>query len=298
MKDFVKTWILAKVINLKVRSTELYSYYINNLILDALANVEVEDITEGVVQDFVLALAGKNYSTNTIRACYKVLKNCLVDYYDKNNLKSVKFKNIKIPTTNEKKVECFGEKEQRLIEENIDLIKHPRQLGVLVSLYTGLRLGELLALTWDNVDLKKNLIHIERSVHYMNKKLIYSTPKTQASIRTIPLPYFLGVLLREHKKKSKSQFVLSDKNGKPFIPRTYQYEFEMMLKKLNIPHKGFHALRHTFATRAIECGMDIKSLADILGHSNPMITLKRYTHSMLDYKKIMMNKIGKIHVSK
>lgn len=78
--------------------------------------------------------------------------------------------------------------------------------------------------------------------------------------------------------------------------RSYQKTFEVALRKLDIPHKGFHSLRHTFATRALECGMDVKTLSEILGHKNPMITLNRYAHSMLEHKRDMMNRIGKLLV--
>jgi integrase len=76
--------------------------------------------------------------------------------------------------------------------------------------------------------------------------------------------------------------------------RSYQRTFESLLIKLNIPHKGFHALRHTFATRALECGMDVKTLSEILGHKNPTITLNRYVHSLLEHKTEMMNRLGKL----
>ncbi len=107
------------------------------------------------------------------------------------------------------------------------------------------------------------------------------------------MPKRILAILKEHKKRSKSEYVVSD-NGKPIYLRSYQRTFELLLKKLNIPHKGFHALRHTFATRALECGMDVKTLADILGHKNPQITLNRYVHSLMDHKRMMMNKLDKL----
>ena len=84
-------------------------------------------------------------------------------------------------------------------------------------------------------------------------------------------------------------------NGsKPVSIRSYQESFSNLLKRIGVPHEGFHALRHTFATRAIECGMDVKSLSEILGHKNPTITLKKYVHSLMEHKKDMMNKLGKL----
>ena len=95
------------------------------------------------------------------------------------------------------------------------------------------------------------------------------------------------------KKQSKSDYVIENKGTAVFM-RSYQRTFELLLKRLNIPHKGFHALRHTFATRALECGMDVKTLSEILGHKNATITLNRYAHSLWEHKSEMMNKLGKL----
>ena len=119
------------------------------------------------------------------------------------------------------------------------------------------------------------------------------TPKTETSRRYIPLSKPLLAILKDLKKESKGNYVVSDK-GDPVFVRSYQRTFELLLKRLNIPHKGFHALRHTFATRALECGMDVKTLSEILGHKNATITLNRYAHSLWEHKAEMMNKLGKL----
>lgn len=99
--------------------------------------------------------------------------------------------------------------------------------------------------------------------------------------------------LRQIKRRAKSEFVIAD-GDKPVFVRSYQRTFELLLKKLKIKRKGFHALRHTFATRALECGMDVKTLSEILGHKNATVTLNRYVHSMLEHKTQMMNRLGKL----
>lgn len=109
----------------------------------------------------------------------------------------------------------------------------------------------------------------------------------------IPLPKQLLPKLKSIKKNGNSDFVVSA-GDKAVSVRSYQRSFELLLKKLNIPHRGFHALRHTFATRALECGMDVRTLAEILGHKNPTVTLNRYAHSLLEHKTAMMNRLGKL----
>ncbi|MBS7401470.1 MAG: site-specific integrase [Eubacteriales bacterium] len=121
---------------------------------------------------------------------------------------------------------------------------------------------------------------------------ITETPKTNSSNRIIPLPKQILGLVKELKRNSNSEYLITDLD-KPVAVRSYQRTFELLLKKLHIQHKGFHSLRHTFATRALECGMDVKTLSELLGHKNTSITLNRYVHSMLEHKTDMMNKLAK-----
>lgn len=123
-------------------------------------------------------------------------------------------------------------------------------------------------------------------------KRITDTPKTTTSRRVIPIPRQILPLLREQKKKSRSTFVVGEDRLQSV--RSYQYSFSLLLKKLGISHRGFHALRHTFATRALECGMDVKTLSEILGHKNPVVTLNRYAHSLMPHKHEAMNRLGKL----
>ena len=122
---------------------------------------------------------------------------------------------------------------------------------------------------------------------------ITESPKTNTSIREVPVPKQLLILIKAWKKKSYSEYVVS--NGEKGVSlRGYQRIFERLLNKIKIPHKGFHALRHTFATRALECGMDVKTLSEILGHKNTNITLNRYVHSLIEHKREMMNRVGRL----
>ena len=175
--------------------------------------------------------------------------------------------------------------------------KRTKMAGIVLCLYTGLRIGELLALTWEDVDMKSGLIAVNKACHDKIEKngtaRIVELPKTPSSKRIIPVPKQLLPVLRQLKKTGKCEPVISSPEGKPIAIRSYQRSFSLFLKKLGIAHKGFHSLRHTFATRALECGMDVKTLSEILGHKNAAITLNRYVHSLTEHKRNMMNRLGK-----
>ena len=200
---------------------------------------------------------------------------------------------LKRPKLKEKPVECFTLGEQKQIEQAILSGKKDKLYGIILCLYSGLRIGELIALQWSDMDFAKGILTVSKSCHDSKGGLFIDEPKTATSRRVIPLPKQLLPILKGIKKKSDSPFVVSA-NGKSVSVRSYQRSFELLLKKLNIPHKGFHSLRHTFATRALECGMDVKTLSEILGHKNPTVTLNRYAHSLMEHKADMMNRLGKL----
>lgn len=273
-------------------------------IIPFLGNYELDEITPFILQKFItkLALNGNKRSKKGLSASYiacimSVVQNSLKTAYSLGIISECKFNNIRLPKITPKQVDCFTVSEQKKIESYI--LNNPKQRlkGIIICLYTGLRIGELLALTWKDIDFANKTMTVQKSCHdgYINGKhcVIVDTPKTHNSSRQIPLSKNLIALLKEMKKSSNCEYVISY-NDKPILVRTYQRTFELLLKKLNITHKGFHSTRHTFATRAIECGMDVKSLSEILGHKNATITLNRYAHSLWEHKADMMNKLSKM----
>lgn len=240
---------------------------------------------------------GKSLSPNFVKTIISVVQNSLRTAHLVGYLPEYSANNIKRPKPKEKQVECFSIQEQKKIEEAALSAKKDKYRGIILCLYTGLRIGELLALTWNDIDFDKSILSVTKTCHDGNENGkhvgIIDTPKTETSRRQIPLSKTLVKMLKEIKKKSKCKFVIAD-GEKPVFIRSYQRTFELFLKKLKLPHKGFHSLRHTFATRALECGMDVKSLSEILGYKNAMITLNRYAHSLWEHKAEMMNKMSKM----
>ena len=299
--DWLIQWLENYIrLSVKVRTYERYRLIIENHIKDKLGNIELDALTPLVLQPFITELlqrgnkmTGKGLSANTVNAVISVIQSSLKTAHLLGLTKEYTADKIKRPKLKEKPVECFSLAEQKMIEHAILTGKKDKQYGIILCLYSGLRIGELLALQWSDIDFAKGILTVSKSCHDGKGGIIIDEPKTSSSRRVIPLPKQLLPLLKGIKKKSDSPFVVSA-NGKPVSVRSYQRSFELLLKKLNISHKGFHSLRHTFATRAIECGMDVKTLSEILGHKNPTVTLNRYAHSLMEHKADMMNRLGKL----
>ena len=286
--------------SVKIRTYERYRLIIEQHIKDKIGSMELNDLSPLVLQRFITELlqsgnkkTGKGLSANSVNAVISVIQSSLKTAHLLGLTKVYTADKLKRPKLTEKPVECFSLVEQKQIEQAILNGKKDKLYGILLCLYSGLRIGELIALQWSDIDFAKGVLTVSKSCHDSKNGLIIDEPKTSTSRRVIPLPKQLLPLLKGIKKKSDSPFVVSA-NGKPVSVRSYQRSFELLLKKLKIPHKGFHSLRHTFATRALECGMDVKTLSEILGHKNPTVTLNRYVHALMEHNADMMNRIGKL----
>ena len=198
-----------------------------------------------------------------------------------------------------KKVEAFSTDEQRAVEAEIAKSGDRRLHGIILCLYTGLRLGELIALTWSDIDFKLGTLKVTKTAYRAQNEygiwnLCIDTPKTESSERVIPLPKYITDMLSQDRDVAKTPYIVENKKAERMSIRSYQYLFERLTEKVGVRKLNFHALRHTFATRALECGMDIKTLSELMGHKNASITLNRYAHSMMDTKIAAMNKLEKL----
>ena len=302
--DWLNIWLNNYIKpSAKERTYIRYEQLIRTHIAQKIGEKDVNDLTPIVLQSFVTELlssgndkTGKGLSANTVNAIISVLKNSLRTAHLLGVAKDYTANMIKRPKLKERKIECFTLAEQKKIESAVFDSKKIKMFGIVLCLYTGLRIGELIALQWKDIDLQKGLLTVSRSCHDTSGGIVFDEPKTAASRRVIPLPKQLLPKLKSIKKSGNSDFVVSV-GGNAVSVRSYQRSFELLLKKLNIVHRGFHSLRHTFATRALECGMDVKTLSEILGHKNPTVTLNRYAHSLLEHKAAMMNRLGKLFVS-
>lgn len=298
-EDWLEKWLAYYVRSyVKERTYQKYKSQVDLHIIHKIGKYDMADLSAVVLQEFVVSLSGKGMSANSVNGVITVVKSSLKRAETLGLVAKQYAERIQRPKAREKQVECFSKTEQRKIETYIFQKNKPKLFGIILCLYTGLRIGELLALEWTDIDLVKGIMTISKSCHDVWKDGEYfkavDSPKTQSSERIIPLPKQILLRLKELKKQSKEGYIIGNERRHGVPIRSYQKSFERILKYLDIPHKGFHSLRHTFATRALECGMDVKTLSELLGHKNPTVTLKRYTHSMLEHKTEMMNRLGKL----
>lgn len=169
----------------------------------------------------------------------------------------------------------------------------PNNAGILLSAATGIRIGELCALKWSDFDFEKRILTVRRTVQRIKStdnvsatKVVITSPKSKTSVREIPIPEFLRSAL-ENMKSNDNSYMLTG-SEKYIEPRTMQYRFKSLLKRLNLPQVNFHSLRHMFATKCVALGIDVKTLSEILGHSSVKVTLDRYVHSSIDRKNSCM----------
>ncbi len=205
----------------------------------------------------------------------------------------ISFKNA----TREMRVLSINE-EKRLMTVLMDAIDRYK-LGVFICLYTGIRIGELCALKWKHISLSEKTVKIEQTMQRLQyesnasdkkTRIIIGEPKSNSAYRTIPLPDFVIDVITPFVGLAEG-YVLSENGYSVTEPRTMQNHFKRYLSKGNVGDINFHALRHTFATRCIEAGFDIKTLSEILGHSSVKITLDKYVHSSMELKRLSMEKL-------
>lgn len=305
LKEWLNIWLNKyQKTTIKLRTYLKYEDTINKHINPILGEYELENLTGNILQEFVLyklnngnLITKGKLSDNSVIAIVSLLKQALRQavFLGITNIEYTS--HIKMPTIKEKEITAFNRFEQQKLESYCLNSKH-NYVGVIICLYTGIRLGELLALTWNDIDFDKRLLNINKTVYTITRngknEAYIDKPKSRQSHRIIPLPKQLINVLKKSKNKSISNYVITTKIGGIVQNRSYQKSFRSILRKCDIPYKNFHSLRHTFATRALELGMDIKTLSEILGHKNSIITLNRYSHSLLEHKFELMNKVGKL----
>lgn len=288
--DYSKKWLEKKKDSIKYST---YCAYLN-IVLNYL-NVYFDNLNEldaKAINDFFANLKS-SLGNKSLKGIYLVLRMIVKDAgLDASLLSCLNgFKDTR------KKIDVLNKSEHRKLLKYVDEHFTFINLGFLITISTGVRIGEICALKWEDVDLENNLIHINKTLQRVyiasdkSTKLIVDKPKTIESIRDIPITNFLRKKLKPLLKIVNSSYYVISNSDKPIEPRTYRMYFHKVLENIGLRQVKFHCLRHTFATRCVENSNDYKSLSAILGHSNISITLDLYVHPNDESKKKCIDKM-------
>lgn len=288
-------WLTNRSINSKAATVQRYSSMINNQILPFFGNVYTVEISTTSLIEFVTYLLEKcQLSEKTASDTLCTVKSIL-RYGEKTNIAHscvLSAVSVKIKPTEMRVLSCD---EYRMLTAYLINEESACSVGILVALMTGLRIGELCALKYDDIDIPNKRISINKTMQRLKKSdgngtcISIDMPKSRNSVRVIPIPDFLCEIIL-HQNYKKDDYLLTG-TAKYIEPRTLQYRYSRIMNKLGIAGTTFHTLRHSFATRCVEVGFDIKSLSEILGHSNVNITLNRYVHSSFELKAENMKRL-------
>ncbi|MEG1591630.1 tyrosine-type recombinase/integrase [Chryseobacterium sp.] len=291
LSEVIDLWKADKKQYVKKSSFSAYTLLIENHVLPSFGNNH--NIEEQEVQAFVFQKLNTGLSHKTVKDILIVIK-MILKFGAKNKWLSYVPFDIQFPTEREKHiVQVLTKSDQKKIMNYIQEHFTFRNLGVYICLSAGIRIGEVCALTWEDIDTDGGVISINRTIQriYMieegnrRTELILDTPKTKNSIREIPISKDLLRILKPFKKIVNPSFFVLTNDAKPTEPRTYRSYYKNLMKELNMPELKFHGLRHSFATRCIESNCDYKTVSVLLGHSNISTTLNLYVHPNMEQKK-------------
>ena len=302
-------WLSSIRTQLKESSSVKYLNIINTYLLPTFESTFIDSITKDNVSDFCNSLLSGDdkrqaLSPKTVTSAISVLKS-IFDYASQvKQYKVVDISGVSVKQA-QQKLRVLSIAEQQRLGEYLLNHQTPCNLGILLCLYTGLRIGEVCALKWEDILFDEQAIYVHRTMQRLQTKtnsdnkteILISTPKSDCSIRKIPIPDTIFNLIVNAEHTSNAYFLTGLPN-KYIEPRTMQNRFKRIIRYCDIEDANFHALRHTFATRCVEVGFDVKSLSEILGHANVNITLNRYVHPTMATKQKNMNKLSELFTVK
>lgn len=295
LSDWLNYWLEYTVKRTVKAST--YTVYLSRMekhIFPFLGNKKMQSLDTKDINEFIQHLQFQGLAPTTIRGVITILKYALNQACKENYLILNPCENAVLPKIKSKNVGVLSVDQQKKLEWAA--LQEKECSPIILSLYTGMRIGEISGLKWSDIDFENNVIHVERTLIRISQEssnarttLVLGSPKTDSSRRSIPLADNLKEYLLENKKDATSDFVITCKNN--FAePRVINYRFKKIAKKSGLD-VHFHALRHTFATRCVEQGIDIASLSKLLGHSSIKMTLDTYTDSMWENRQTAISVI-------
>lgn len=293
VKKVYTEWLNAVVNRVKESSFANYKLKFEKHILPEFGDMSCVELSAGVINAFINRKLADGLSASYVRDIIIVFKTML-KYAQEEYKFSLSLKNIALPKCEKKAEQKLNNAEQHLLVEHLQRHMNLTSFGVMISLLMGLRIGELCGLRWSDVDFKNRILHINRTVQRIaiaegsrKTKIIISSPKSATACRSITIPDILMAYFEKFRADGGC-YILSG-SEKVIEPRTMQYRYKKILQSARISYHNFHQLRHTFATNCMQNGFDIKTLSNVLGHSNVSLTLSRYVHPDTTHERRLMN---------
>lgn len=311
MKEWLYEWfeVYAKP-NVKQSTAVTYECYIRKHIVPTLGDMLLSEVRLNVLQKFFNKEA-QDYTAKTVRNIRMMLHTAFKNAYQNDLVEKNYVEFVTIPTVHTPEMRVFTVEEQNKLINELKRTDEPFAFGIFLCLATGIRVGELCGLQWKHVDIENRNLMIRQTLQRLPRldydgvgkktEIVIGFPKSQASKRDIPLEDAIIQKLLEYKKNVEElygkcisqpdEFLITSGRGKTSEPRTMQDAFKRIILNAGIADANFHALRHTFATRALEVGIDFKTLSVILGHSDISVTMNRYAHVLEEPKRNAMKNI-------
>lgn len=307
VKDIFDVWLLNIEIKVKQSTLNIYQNIVKNHIEPYMYNLSIYNIDLHFINNFIKCkltngkIKGNGaLSPKTVCNIISVLKSGF-KYAEKLFHVKNPINNITIPKTDIKKINVLSNSDLKKIEKYVNKTNDYFKLAYKICIHTGIRLGELCALQWNDFNFKDKILFIGRTIQRVKNteqnspiktKVVISSPKSHNAYRNIPLPdSLISEIKYFYNNRKGNTFVFTFDGIKNIDVRTMQKRFKLVLEKCNINYVKFHTLRHTFATKWAESNFDIKALSEILGHSNVNITLSIYIHSSMNMKRKQINKL-------
>ena len=300
IRAWMEHWMESELLGcIKASSWQTYRSQLTRHLLPALGDYKLLQITPKVIQAFVGRLEASGLATATIRSVYRLLSAAMRFALDEGVIPKNPCRKIRLHPSEsaEQRVLSRSEQERMRLAAN-----HRGDLPALLGLYSGMRLGEVCALKWSDIDWEKKTITVRRTVQRIARQgaeasssktiLMVGTPKSTRSHRVLPVPAFILDGLRAMLSQPSASAYVFGAAERAAEPRTIQRRFQRLMERLGIAGAHFHPLRHSFATRLLELGVDIKTVSALLGHGSARTTLDFYAHSLLEQQRSAMERLA------